>query len=586
MHLNLDIPTIVFILGTTHLMQVLVFIHQYKVNKAYPGVGWWLMWSAAEAIGFFMILLRNIPSLLPVVIIIQNCMIISGTLFLYIGVRLFLDRKVNLKLIIPVFSLFLAGLLYFLFIQNNFQVRSAVINATLACISLLTAYNLFAYRTSAFKASAIFNAVIFLIHGGIFVYRTAIFLAGSPDPDFLTPTLFNVIPFFDALIVSLMWTFGLIIMLNQRLNSDVSEAREQLQQIFNTSPDAAMVTRLEDGMIVDVNDGYSAITGYSREEMVGKSSIDVLLWKHISDRQKVVTLLREKGHCENVEAPFILKGGDEITGLMSAKIINLQGVPHIISITRDISERKRIDRDIEHKNKQLLAMNAEKDKFLSILAHDMRSPFSSFLGLTQIMAEDLHTMEFDEIKNIAVSLNKSAVNLYRLLDDLLEWSYIQRGKLAMHPGLFPLKEKIYQITELATDYADKKGIRINYEIPPDMMVFADMHMFETIIRNLLFNAVKFTPEGGKVSIVARTTQDNLAEIRITDTGIGIPEQLMGKLFVLDQSSSRKGTTGEPSTGLGLIICKEFVERHGGQIRVESTEGTGSSFSFTIPFSSQ
>jgi len=586
MHFSLDIPTLIFILGTTHLMQVVVFTHQYRVNKAYPGVGWWLLWSAAEVVGFFFILLRDIPSFFHLVIIVQNIMIVSGTIFLYVGVRLFLGRKVDLRLIAPLALLFLAGLLYFLFIDDNLRFRSVVINATLSIIPMITAYSLFTYKTPSIRASANFNAAIFLIHGCLFAYRTIMIFMGVPMENFLSPTLFNFLPFFDALIVSLLWTFGLIIMLNQRLNSDVSEAKEQLQQIFNTSPDAASITRLEDGLLVDVNEGYSTISGYTREEMVGKSSININIWKNISDRQHVVKTLKEKGYCENYEAPFLLKNGTEITGLMSAKIIHLQGIPHIISITRDITERKRIERDNELKNEQLRDLNTEKDKFISILAHDMRSPFNAFLGLTQLLVEDLSNMEFEEIHSISVSLNKSAVHLYRLLDNLLEWSYIQRGKLAMRKEDIEMSEKIYQITELAADYASKKGIRISYEIPSGMIVVADIHMFETIIRNLLFNAVKFSHEGGKVSINASATPNSMTEISVKDSGIGIPEDIIENLFMIDQSTCRKGTAGEPSTGLGLVICKEFVERHGGQIRVESEEGKGSTFSFTLPSSTQ
>ena len=584
MHLNLDIPTIIFILGTTHLMQVLVFFHQYRVNKTYPGVGWWLLWSAAEVVGFLAILLRDIPALFPLVIILQNSMIVAGTIFLYIGVNLFLGRKVNLKLIIPVLTLFLAGLLYFLFVDNNIRIRSVVVNVTLATIPFFIAYSLFVNKRKAIRASANFNGVVFMLHGLIFTFRTGMIIAGVQIEHFLTPTLFNFIPFFDALVVSLLWTFGLIIMLNQQLNSDVSEAKEQLQQIFNTSPDAASITRLEDGLMVDINESYSAITGYSREEMIGNSSVTINIWKDISDWNQVVSLIQKQGHCENYEATFILKGGREIIGLMSAKQIDLQGVPHIISITKDITERKRIERNIQEKNQQLQSVNAEKDKFLSILAHDMRNPFNAFLGLTQLLAEDLADMEFEEIQKIAVSLNKSAVNLYRLLDNLLEWSYIQHGKLSMHPVLISLQEKIYQIAEVVADYAPKKGIRIEYAIPADATVFADVHMFDAIIRNLVFNAVKFTPAGGRITISAKSLENKMTEISVKDTGIGIPPDFLGKLFTLDQSTSRKGTTGEPSTGLGLIICKEFVERHEGRIWVESEEGKGSVFSFTLPCS--
>ena len=139
----------------------------------------------------------------------------------------------------------------------------------------------------------------------------------------------------------ILLTFGLIIMVNQRLNAENREAKENLELIFNTSPDAVLITRLTDGYLVGVNEGFTAMTGYTRAEVMGKSTLDVNIWKNPADRQKLVTALNEKGFCENMEAVFQRKDGSQFTGIVSAKIITLQGDPHIISVTRDITERKQ-----------------------------------------------------------------------------------------------------------------------------------------------------------------------------------------------------------------------------------------------------
>jgi PAS domain S-box-containing protein len=354
--MEIDIQTLIIILGITHLMQVLVFYHQYRVNKAYRGIGWWLLWSGAEVVGFGVMLLRNITSILPLIIIIQNVMIISGTLFLYIGIKRFFNKTINTKLVISILTVYIFGLLYFLFIKNDIQFRSSIFSAILALVAFLTSYSLFSDKTKNVVAAANFNALIFLIHGGIFVYRFFMIASGTEVAKFFTPTLFNVIPYFDAIIVSLLWTFGLIIMLNQRLNAEMFEVNRDLQLIFNTSPDAAMITRLEDGFIYDINEGFTHITGYSREEIVGKSVSVVNLWKNINDRQKIVLLLKENGFCENFEALFTLKDGTEINGLISAKIINLHDIPHIISITRDITERRRLEEEFKESELRFSSM--------------------------------------------------------------------------------------------------------------------------------------------------------------------------------------------------------------------------------------
>lgn len=236
---------------------------------------------------------------------------------------------------------------------------------------------------------------------------------------------------------------------------------------------------------------------------------------------------------------------------------------------------------IQQQRKDLQILNATKDKFFSIISHDLRSPFTSFLGLTSLMKDDLKTMSSTEIEEMAGWLNKSASNIFGLLENLLEWSLMQRGITSFNPESFLLSDKISGCMELSKDAALKKEIQCFINIPVDMEVYADAHMFETVIRNLVTNAVKFTPKGGRITLSSRMAENNTILVSIQDTGTGIHKDLIGKLFQLDEQTGRKGTDGEPSTGLGLIICKDFVEKNGGTIRVESEEGKGSIFSFTL-----
>lgn len=570
----IDLRTLVIVLGFTHLLQVVVFLYQFRVNKTYQGIGWWLMWSGAEVIGFTAMLCRSIPGLLNEMIIVQNTFIVAGTVFIYAGVQQFFDRKVNFRIIIPLCSLFLSSLLFFLFIHDDIRVRAVIINVTLAAMGLLTAYSLLVKEIGPIKGSTRFNATVFLFHSAIFIYRTVKICTGAPVDNIFEPTMFNTIIFFDAIIVGLLWTFGFIIMLNQRLNTEMAEAKEDLHIIFNTSPDAAIIARLEDGEIVDSNIGYTKITGFTREELTGKSTLDINIWKDIADRQNVVNLLKSGVEVENYEAVFVRKDGVEITGLMSAKLITLKGRQYIISISRDISERKKMEESLRESN-------AEKDKFFSILAHDLRSPFNAFLGFTQLMAEELPSMTLDQIQQIAVRMRKSATNLYGLLENLLEWSRFQRGNIGFNRELISVSEVVATSLEAVQESAVKKGITIHYAFPEDMMVSADLHMLATILRNMVSNSVKYTPRGGAITIGARAVNGDGHEFRVQDSGIGISDKIKPNIFILDSTTNRRGTEGEPSTGLGLIICREFVEKHGGKIWVESKEGEGSSFYFTL-----
>jgi len=580
-HLQIDIPTVALILGMTHLMQVIVFIYQYRVNKAYRGVGWWLLWSAAEVIGFSVMLFRGIPGFFAPVVILQNIMLVWGTFCLYAGVQRFLGQRINLTVMIPILLIFLLGLIYFTIVHDLIQIRSVFLNGALSVIPAFAAISLLRSKLPSIRISARFNAMVFLLHSGIFAYRTLMILAGVPVGGLFEQSLFNLLAFFDALIVSLFWTFGFILMMNQRLTSDLAEARDQLQKIFNTSPDAALLTRMTDGMVMDVNDGYSTITGYSRIEMLGKSTLEIQLWKNPVDRDRVVDELTRNGTIENYEAPFILKDGREITGLMSARIIDIQGIPHIISITRDITHRKQIEDEIEEKNRILEEMNQEKDKFFSVLAHDLRNPFNSFLGFTHLLVEEADTLSRNDVHEIAISMRKTATNMYRLLDNLLEWAQVQLGRTRVTPELIVIKNIINKIDDLADDFARSKKLTLRYDVPATLEIITDAHMFETITRNLVFNALKFTEPGGEVTVIIRNRPDGRTELAVKDTGIGIPSGMVDRLFVLDKETSRKGTAGEPSTGLGLIICREFVEKLKGEIRVESQEGKGTLFTVIL-----
>lgn len=258
-------------------------------------------------------------------------------------------------------------------------------------------------------------------------------------------------------------------------------------------------------------------------------------------------------------------------------------VKGIAVFATNITSRKLAEKEIKRKNEELQLSNAEKDKFFSIIAHDLRSPFNAFLGLTRMMEEELSELTLEEIRTFAVSMRKSANMLFHLLENLLEWSRMQRGLSSFNPGLLVLSEAISACTMLIQDAADKKNINIRQQIPDNMVVDVDEQMFESLMRNLIFNAVKFTPKGGEIVITAKKAPGNFVLISVSDTGIGMNKDMMNRLFRIDEQTHRKGTEGEPSTGLGLILCKDFAEKHGGRIWVESEENKGSTFYFTLPF---
>jgi signal transduction histidine kinase len=237
--------------------------------------------------------------------------------------------------------------------------------------------------------------------------------------------------------------------------------------------------------------------------------------------------------------------------------------------------------EIKSANAELIKANAEKDKFFSIISHDLRSPFSSFLGLTEILSEKVDSMSLDEVQKLVNLMNKSAVNLFRLLENLLEWSRLEQGLLIPQPGNYLINYLINDTVSTIRDSASVKNQTIEINLAKDYQVFADSKMTETVLRNLLSNAVKFTPKGGKITVSTSKIDDFTIEVSVEDTGIGMNQAMLDNLFKLNVKINRKGTEGELSTGLGLLLCKEFVEANGGVLKVSSIEGKGSRFSFTI-----
>lgn len=251
---------------------------------------------------------------------------------------------------------------------------------------------------------------------------------------------------------------------------------------------------------------------------------------------------------------------------------------------RELLQKKVDDQTYEltDKNRELQKLNLEKDKLFSIIAHDLRGPFSSFLGLTSLMAEEHDMFTKEEIKECAVNLNCSASSLYRLLDNLLQWSRVQQGTIPFNPRKINLKSIALEYMELVKHTAEEKNIEFFIEIPEETEVYADKNMLQSIIRNLLSNALKFTSKGGRVCLSARIKADDKIEIIVEDNGIGMSKEMIDTLFHLNVETGRTGTDGEPSTGLGLLICKEFIEKHKGTLTIESEIKKGSRFIVTLP----
>ncbi len=247
----------------------------------------------------------------------------------------------------------------------------------------------------------------------------------------------------------------------------------------------------------------------------------------------------------------------------------------------EISYRKQAEEEVKRKNSDLEKINAEKDKFFTIIAHDLKSPFNSILGLSEFLVEGTKKKNYENLEEFATLIQQSSKRAVDLLLNLMEWAQSQTGRMIFAPEVFNLVELINGIVSMLESSAFQKKIQIKKLVPADTMVYADKAMISTILRNLISNAIKFSYPEGEISVSVTKNKNGLV-VAVSDTGIGIPKNIIGKLFQIDQNITTTGTQNEQGTGLGLILCKEFTEKHGGKMGVESEPGKGSKFYFNIP----
>jgi two-component system, sensor histidine kinase and response regulator len=250
-------------------------------------------------------------------------------------------------------------------------------------------------------------------------------------------------------------------------------------------------------------------------------------------------------------------------------------------LTQKNIEVERQARELEHQRAELEALNSTKDKFFAIIAHDLKNPFSTVLGLSELLAKEFETFDSDSLKTFITQIYKYSNNTFNLLENLLQWSMVQTGRMPMHPKIVNLKGIIGENIDLLSGNAENKGITIETTLCNDCSAYVDINQITTVVRNLLSNAIKFTSPNGKIFLNIRPDADYW-QISIKDNGIGISEKDQKKLFLIDSNPTTIGTSQETGTGLGLILCREFVERNGGKIWVKSALGKGSEFIFTVP----
>lgn len=352
--MNIDLHTLAMAMTLTNVMQVIALFAQYRLDKTHAGPGWWTLANTATALAFGCTYLRDHPDIGSLATVGANAFFFFGMASYYVGFQRFLGRRERVAPLIAFCVVMTLVAFYYTYIEVNVGARLACLAGGVAILALLSARALFTIKTRAFAASAYFVAAVFAVQGAILTAVAVIPIARDVQGLFM-PSVTLTAMYLNGLIISMPLTFGIIIMVNQRLNAESREAQENAELIFNTSPDAVVITRLTDGCFVGVNDGFTALSGYSRAEVIGKSTLDIHIWKDSAERNKLRATLKQHGFIQNQQAAFLRKDGNERMALISAKIIHLGEVPHLISVTRDITDRNRAE-EAQRRTQELFSL--------------------------------------------------------------------------------------------------------------------------------------------------------------------------------------------------------------------------------------
>lgn len=332
--------------------------------------------------------------------------------------------------------------------------------------------------------------------------------------------------------------------------------------------------------------GYEIVTAVNGEEALEKMQalpIDLVLLDIMMptiDGFEVCRRIKEMKGTEELPVIFLTAKTD------SESIVRGFGLGAVDFITKPFRAPELIARVDTHirlreTQRELKAANETKNRFFNIIAHDLKGPFSSLFGYTDMLLRKFDRMDDERKLKIISTLRQSSVNTFKLLENLLEWSKQQSGQLDRNPEMIDLHRLCNSNVELFKQPAADKGIELCGHIAVQSKAYGDLHMLNLVVRNLISNAMKFTDQGGRIEVSSRSLED-FVEVTVLDTGVGIPEENIDSLFHLETHFTTHGTRDEMGSGLGLILCREFVELNGGTIRVESEVGRGSRFIFTIP----
>ncbi len=589
--MKIDILTLLIMLSIAYILQIAAVFLQYKINKTYKGLGFWTLGFLFFALGFATAPLRSIAALENTVVIQSNAFLVIGLMFIYAGLMRFFEKKEKLYFLVCILAFYVLFMWYFLLINNNLAIRIIFTSLVLALLLFMSSYALFFHKTKSVKASAVFNLAILFMFGCFFIFRAVVTYFTNDVGGYFSSSFIQVSVFMAAFVEGILITFGLIIMVNQRLNAEMKNAKDQKELIFNTSPDGALVTTLDNGVIIDSNEAFSRITGFSYEDTIGKSVTEINLWKNPDHRRKIISVLKDDGFCENIEVDLIRKDGKHIVGMFSARKVVLDKTMCVLSVTRDITDRKKE----QHEKEILEAQNRQLQKAESLglmagaIAHHFNNQLQSVMGNLELAADGLSSKK-ESIENLddALQSARKAADVSKMM-----LSYLGQ----VHSKYEPLN-----LSDICRNYlplleASKSkeiGLVTDFE-NPGPVISSNPNQIQQIITNIINNSIEAGSLGNEsIRMTVKTVlsseispinrfpiewlpdEKKYACIEVADSGSGIDEKDIERIF--DPFFSKKFA----GRGLGLSVVLGIIRTHNGAVTVESASGSGTVLRIFFP----
>jgi PAS domain S-box-containing protein len=577
-----------------------IFVLWRQNRKRSTGLGLWVIEFVFQ---LFAILLTGLRGFIPdfISIIVANFLAIAGTIILYIGLQWYTGQK---RLNWPnwlLLAAYTAVQVYYTYVQPDLFARTMNGNAALFLLCLQIALFMFSIPKEKLDRYSRSIGVVFAAYCVIIIARSIFDLMLPPSGDFMQSGIFDTLAllFYQMLFISL--TFSLFLMVNRGLVVELADDLEELKQAraalarseekyakaFHNIPNTVIITQVKDGRIIEVNDTFFTMTGFTRAESEGKTTIDLNVWGSTADRNKLVSAISEHGRVSGMETVFRRKNGRLFPAVVSSESLILDGIPCVITVVQDISKRKRAEGKVQELNRslearvqsrtaELEASNRELESFAYSVSHDLRTPLRSISGWSFLLKEESGSAINDTGINYIERIIGEVNLMGKLIDDLLDLSRVTRMELQKEP--VDLSAAAASITARLASYSPKR--KMEFVIQPGIIVNGDRRLLEVALTNLFDNAIKFT---GKVKHprveFKHIHQDGESHLCISDNGVGFDPEDARNLFGPFQRLHSQADF--PGTGIGLATVQRIIQRHGGRIWAEAIKGEGASFNFTL-----